>query len=105
MSKTKSNLICCRNKKLQKTVNISLCGSQLPCVQSATHLGHEIHDSGEMEKDADIKHANFIDTSADIADSFSFASPVEVLSATKLYACSLYSSMTWILFGEKPEHL
>ena len=104
-SKTKSIFICGGNKNLQKPVNLTLCGSKLPWVQSATHLGHELHESGEMENDVNVKRAKFIDTAADIADTFSFASPVEVLTATKLYACSLYGSMTWNLYGEKAGQL
>ena len=58
-----------------------------------------------MEKDAEVKRARFIDSAADIADTFGFANPVEILTATKLYACSLYGSMTWNLFGDRAGQL
>jgi hypothetical protein len=72
-----------------------------PCLLShATHLGHELHESGTMEYDARVKKAQFISNSLEVREMFSFASPAEVLRTLKVYTCSLYGSNLWELGGE-----
>ena len=61
---------------------LTLCGRDLTWVRSANHLGQELHESGLMEHDASVKKAQFINGNR---ESFSFASPVEVLAAFKVY--------------------
>ena len=39
---------------------LKLYGCDLPWVTNATHLGHQLHQTGTMEFDADIKRAQFI---------------------------------------------
>ena len=99
-SKTKCIFVCGKSRNLEKPVPLHLCGRELPWVSSATHLGHEIHESGSMEHDAEVKRAIFIGNSVEIRESFSFASPVEILSAMKVYCSSFYGSMLWDLNGE-----
>ena len=53
-----------------------------------------------MNCDARIKRALFIDKSTGIREMFAFASPVEVLSAVRVYACDFYGAMLWDLYGE-----
>ena len=53
-----------------------------------------------MNYDARMKRALFIDKSTGIREMFSFASPVEVLSAVRVYACDFYGAMLWDLYGE-----
>ena len=101
-SKSKSKCIFMVGKKrnLVKPAPLMLAGRELPWVQSATHLGHELHESGTMEHDANIKRAVFIDKSVEIRSAFKFASPVEVLHALKVYCSSFYGSMLWDLSGD-----
>ena len=99
-SKTKCIFVCGNNRNLVKPAPLLLCGRELPWVSSATHLGHELHESGTMEHDALVKRAIFIDNTVEIRESFSFASPVEILSAMKVYSCSFYGSMLWDLGGD-----
>ena len=47
-----------------------------------------------------VKRAIFINNSVEIREAFSFASPVEILSAIKIYCCSLYGCMLWDLSGD-----
>ena len=98
-SKSKCILVCGTKKNLAKPAPLTLCGSELPWVSSANHLGHELHESGNMEYDSNIKKAMFIDKSVEVRETFSFASPVEVLFAMKIYCCSFYGSMLWDLRG------
>ena len=69
-----------------------LDGKKLPWVESAVHLGHTLHETGSMERDIMVKRATFIKESTEIRETFTFASPVEVLRAVKLYAGSHYGA-------------
>ena len=69
----------------RKPVSLRLCGQNLPWVESATHLGHELHQNGSMEHDAKVARARYIDQTVEVRQSFSLASPVEVLHALQVY--------------------
>ena len=74
---------------------LQLYGKSLPWVVTATHLGHELHQSGNMEYDCRIKRAMFIDSSIEIRESFSFALPLHVLKAVQLNSLHCYGGMLW----------
>ena len=99
-SKTKCIFVTGGKKNLAKPAPLILCGRELPWVSTATHLGHELHETGSMEHDALVKRAVFIAQSVELRESLGFASPVEVLTAMKVYCCSFYGSMLWDLGGE-----
>ena len=99
-SKTKCIQICGAKKNLAKPAPLTLCGRDLPWVSTASHLGHELHESGTMEYDAGVKKAIFIRQSVDVRQTFHFASPVEIISALKVYCSSFYGCMLWDLCGE-----
>ena len=80
---------------------LQLCGLDLPWVQHATHLGHELHQMCDMEFDANTKRAQFIQSSVRIQEAFRFAHPKEILHAIHIYACHWYGAMLWDLYGEK----
>ena len=82
-----------------------LDGKLLPWLASATHIGHELHESGSMDLDTKMKKAEFIGKSTEIRETFNFASPVEVLKAVKLFACDLYGAMLWDLQGDLAEQV
>ena len=92
-SKSKLIFMCGNNKRLPKPADISLCGRALPWVASATHLGHELHESGEMTYDSKVKRAQYIGKSVEVRESFGFASPPEVLTALNLYCTSYYGCL------------
>jgi hypothetical protein len=92
-SKCKLVFMCGRNTRLEKPATIFLCGRPLPWVASATHLGHEIHESGDMDYDAKIKRAQYVGKSVEVRDTFSFASPPEVLTALDKYCTSYYGCL------------
>ena len=79
--KTKCIFMVGNDTNARKPVPLRLCGQNLPWVESATHLGHELHQSGSMEHDAKVARARYIDQTVEVRQSFSFASPVEVLHA------------------------
>ena len=82
-----------------KPAALMLGGKELPWVETATHLGHELHESGSMEHDAKVKRAEFIDKSVEIRETLKFASPVEVLHTLTVYCSSFYGCMLWDLSG------
>ena len=65
-SKSKCILMIGKKKNLPKPAPLILSGKELPWVASATHLGHELHESGSMDHDACVKRAEFIRKSCDI---------------------------------------
>ena len=69
-------------------------------METANHLGHMLHQSGTMDNDARIARAKFIDQSVETRQSFSFASPVEVIRALHVYCTSDYGAMLLDLAGE-----
>ena len=92
-SKSKLIFMCGSDKRLAKPAAISLCGRALPWVASATHLGHEIHESGNMTFDGQVKRAQYIGKSVEVRESFGFASPPEVLTALNIYCTSYYGCL------------
>ena len=102
-SKSKVIYMCGLQRQLSKPAPLTLCGRSLPYVASATHLGHELNETGTMEYDTRIKRAQFISNSLEIRELFSFASPAEVIRALKVYSCSFYGSNLWELGSNMAE--
>ena len=98
-SKSKAIFMCGQRSQLPKPSPLVLCGKLLPWVETASHLGHELHQSGNMDYDAKVKRGQYISTSLEIREMFSFASPIEILRAVKVYAGSFYGSNLWELEG------
>ena len=99
-SKTKCIFMIGKRKNMSKPVPLKLSGKELPWVASATHLGHEFHESGTMEYDTTVKRAKFINKSTEARETFFFASPVEVFKAVKIFAGDLYGGNLWKLRGD-----
>ena len=89
----------CGKLNVEYPAPLQLYGDDLPWVTSAVHLGHELHQVGNMEHDAKVKRAIFIERSTDIREMFQFAHPAQVLQAINVYACHFYGSMLWNLYG------
>ena len=92
-SKCKLIFMCGKNQRLPKPATISLCGRALPWVATATHLGHEINETGDMAYDAKVKRAVYIGKSVEVRDIFSFASPPDILTALDKYCTSYYGCL------------
>ena len=78
-----------------------LNGQTLPWVKTAAHLGHQLSQECDMESDAKAKRMDFIEKSTDIREGFSFAHPVQVLTAVTTYTAHFYGAMVWNLYGEE----
>ena len=72
-AKSKSKcLFLCGYQKADYPLPLQLCGQDLPWVEHAVHLGHELHQLCNMEYDVHIKRAEYIETAAQIQDTFKF---------------------------------
>ena len=64
-------------------------------------MGNTLTEKGDMEQDAVIKRAKFIQSSVETRELFRFAAPGEIVKALKVYSSSFYGSNLWELNGEK----
>ena len=90
---------------LETRGTLILCGRELPYVKQADHLGNILTEQGDMEQDAAVKRAKFIQSSVEIREVFKFAAPTEVLKALKIHSSSFYGSCLWDLGGEKAKQV
>ena len=67
-SKSKCMLMCGKTGNVRYPAPLLLNGQVLPWVECAAHLGHELSQSVNMERDAKIKRVQFIDKSTDIRE-------------------------------------
>ena len=82
---------------------IVLNGDALPWVETATHLGHELHQQCNMEYDAKCKRASYIDKTTTIRETFDFARPNQKRSAISIYTGGIYGFAMWDLYGQRAE--
>ena len=100
-SKTKCLYMCGpKNKNPVYPAPLQLYGRDLPWVQHASHLGHELHQDCTMNIDVSMKRASYIKSSVDTREMFHFALPCQVLSAISVYSAHFYGAMLWDLYGE-----
>ena len=90
-----------RLRNIRKPAPLQLYGVDLPWVEKATHLGHEIHQDCNMDYDLNCKRGIFIENTTAIRETFSFADPPQILRAIQIYCCDLYGAMLWNLFLNK----
>ena len=103
-SKTKCMYLCGRINNVVYPAPIELDGKELPWVVTADHLGHTLHQLVNMDQDAKIKRAKYIDRSVEIREQLHFARhPDQILKATEIYCCDGYGSMLWSLSSETAE--
>jgi hypothetical protein len=93
-----------RGGALPRPAPLVLCGRPLPWVERADHLGHALHQDGEMRQDCREKRACFIDSSVKIREGFSFAHPAEQITAVEKYCTAAYGSNLWDL-GSKESYM
>ena len=85
---SKSKCLYFRQGREEVPTKVWLCGQPLPWVDRATHLGHELHISGNQDIDCAITRAQFIGQSNEILNLFQFADPLQNLTAVQIYACA-----------------
>ena len=68
-------------------------------------MGNMLTEQGDMDHDAEIKRAKFINSSLEIRETFKSAAPSEVVKALKVYSRSFYGSYLWDLGGDKAKQV
>ena len=104
-SKTKCIYVVGNKKNMSKPAPLILCGRELPYVQQADHLGNMLTEQGNMDHDAEIKRARFIQSSVEIREVFKFAAPQEIVKSLKIYSSSFYGCNLWDLSGDKAKQV
>ena len=84
---------------------LHLCGQELPWVSRCEHLGVTLTINGTLEQDCREKRASFIDNSVKIRESFSFAHPLEMITAVEKYCNSFYGSNLWCFDSPEVESI
>ena len=102
-SKSKCLWLCGKSGQVSYPANIILNGNALPWVETATHLGHELHQMCNMDYDCKVKRAMYIDKTTTLRETFSYARPEQKLEAITVYAGGLYGFALWDLFSPKAE--
>ena len=59
-------------------------------MSTATHLCVEVSEYGTMDTVIKYKNAAFITRNLEVREQFSFAHPMEVLKALRVYCCGAY---------------
>ena len=104
-SKTKCIYVVGKKTNLVKPAPLTLCGRVLPYVTQADHLGNTLTERGDMEQDAKVKWAKFIQSTVEVREQFKWAAPEEVIKAVKVHSTSFYGSALWDLDGAKAKQV
>ena len=105
LSKTKCMYFCGRSSNVKYPAPVQLYGKDLPWVEHAEHLGHNLHQSVTMDMDCHRARAKFIAKTVDTRENFSFAQPDQELKMVQVLCCDGYGSMLWNLKGNAAEQL
>ena len=85
-------------KKPRSLATISLCGNQLPWVNTITHLGIRITNNNNiLEKDMSIKKARYVSKNIELNQEFYFASPETKMTINQIYNSSWFGSVMYDL--------
>ena len=104
-SKSKAIYMCGTEKNVVFPDNLKLYGEVLPWVQHADHLGHVLSQLCNMEKNASVMRAKFIDKSIEIRESFAFAHPDHVIKAMGVFSSDCYGMMLHNLSSPSSESI
>ena len=92
-SKSKAIYMCGTTRNVVFPDNLKLYDEILPWVQHADHLGHVLSQLCNMEKNASIMRAKYIDKTVEIREAFAFAQPDHILHAMDVFSSDCYGMM------------
>ena len=103
----KSKTKCLAFLQKQKVIRpVSLCGNELPWVESCVHLGNTIVTDMEIRKqDVKNKRAAFINKTNNILQEFHFAHPKSRAKMIQVYNNHFYGSVLWNLGSKEVNRL
>ena len=92
-SKSKAIYMCGTDRNVVYPDMLQLYGQALPWVQRADHLGHVLSQMCNMENNAKVMRAKYIEKTLEIRESFSFAAPHQVIRALEIFSTDCYGIM------------
>ena len=103
-AKSKTKCIHFRGtQRVRQPAPVILNGKQVPFCETVTHLGHELHESGRMDSDADRARASFNRRASDLRDQLHYCWPRTKILAADLNICDAYGLMLHELSSESIE--
>ena len=102
-SKSKAIYMCGRVNNVVYPDNLQLNDHVLPWVQKADHLGHVLSQQCNMEANARILKAKYIEKTIDIRETFSFAHPEQIMRALDIFSSDCYGLMLHDLGSQSSE--
>ena len=104
-SKSKAIYMCVTEKNVVYPDNLQLNDHVLPWVQKADHLGHVLSQHCNMDTNARILKAKYIEKTIEIRETFSFAHPEQVLRALDIFSSDCYGLMLHDLASQATESI
>ena len=104
-SKSKAIYMCGTLKNVVYPDNLKLYDHDLPWVQQADHLGHVLSQLCNMETNAKIMKAKYIDKTVENRDTFNFAHPAQVIRAMEIFSSDCYGLMLHDLSSPSSESI
>ena len=104
-SKSKAVYMCGRVNNVVYPDNLQLNDHVLPWVQKADHLGHVLSQQCNMETNARILKAKYIEKTIDIRETFSFAHPEQIMRAMDIFSSDCYGLMLHDLGSQSTESI
>ena len=92
-SKSKAIYMCGRTNNVVYPDRLQLYDQVLPWVKQADHLGHVLSQNCDMETNAKIMRAKYIEKTLEIRETFSFAKPEQILRALDIFTSDCYGLM------------
>ena len=104
-SKSKAIYMCGTDKNVIYPANLKLYDEDLPWVRQANHLGHVLSQMCDMENNAKIMKAKYIEKTLEIRETFSFAHPDQIIRAMEIFSSDCYGLMLHDLSSQSTESI
>ena len=104
-SKSKAIYMCGTSKNVTYPDNLQLDDHVLPWVKQADHLGHVLSQDCNLEANARVMRAKYIEKTIEVRETFSFAHPEQVLRALDIFSSDCYGLMIHDLASPSTESI
>ena len=88
-----------------KLSDVLLDGNKLPWKESAKHIGNYLHENGTMDKDVQVKRAQFIQTCMEQNDEFECLDMESKVKLLNIYNAHFTGSALWNFNSENFKQL
>ena len=104
-SKSKAIYMCGKSNNVVYPDRLQLYDHVLPWVKQADHLGHVLSQNCNMETNARVMKAKYIEKTLEISETFSFARPQQVLRVLDIFTSDCYGLMLHDLASPSTESI